>query len=163
MSSPPGDRARVTALVRVPVDAAFRIFSEEIDQWWRRGLRYRIAGKRQGVVHLEPRVGGRLFESIETSSGTKIVQTGTVTVWDPPSRLCFEWRAANFAPHESTDVEVRFEPSPSGTLVTVTHSGWSKIRADHPARHGQEVAAFIRGMGMWWSDLLTSLREHAEG
>lgn len=163
MSAPAGDRARVTALVRVPVEAAFRIFSEEIDQWWRRGLRYRIAGKRQGVVHLEPRVGGRLFESIETGSGTKIVQTGTVTVWDPPSRLCFEWRATNFAPHESTDVEVLFEPSPSGTLVTVTHSGWSRIRADHPARHGQEVAAFIRGMGMWWSDLLTSLREHAEG
>ena len=57
--------------------------------------------------------------------------------------------------------EVLFEPSPSGTRLTVTHRGWRALRADHPVRHGQEVAAFIRMMGTWWGDLLTSLREHA--
>jgi hypothetical protein len=29
----PGDRARVTARVEVPPSEAFRIFTEEIDQW----------------------------------------------------------------------------------------------------------------------------------
>lgn len=159
MSETAGDRARVSVLVRVPCDEAFRIFTEEIDQWWRRGPKFRVAGMRSGIIHLEPRVGGRLFESFETNAGERVVETGRVTVWEPPSRLCFDWRAANFAPHESTQVEVAFEPSPSGTLVTVTHRGWSKIRADHPARHGLEVPAFIRMMGLWWGDLLTSLRE----
>jgi hypothetical protein len=73
----------------------------------------------------------------------------------------FEWRAANFAPSEKTEVEVSFEPSASGTLVTVTHRGWSRIRPDHPARHGEDVPAFLRTLGLWWRDLVNALREHA--
>jgi uncharacterized protein YndB with AHSA1/START domain len=157
-----GDQARVSVLVAVAPAAAFRIFTEEIDAWWRRGLRYRMAGRRRGIIHLEAGVGGRLFESFESGGETRVVETGRVTAWDPPARLAFEWRAANFAPAESTEVEVVFQPSASGTLVTVTHRGWSRIRPDHPARHGLEVAAFIRSMGLWWGDLMTSLREHAE-
>ena len=80
--------------------------------------------------------------------------------WSLSRRLVFEWRAVNFAPAEKTEVEVRFEQGPSGTLVTVTHRGWSRIRADHPARHGLEVTPFIRMMGLWWGDLMGSLREH---
>jgi hypothetical protein len=62
---------------------------------------------------------------------------------------------------EKTRVEVTFDASPSGTVVTVTHSGWSAIRPDHPARHGLDVPAFIRMNGMWWGDVLTSFRQHA--
>jgi uncharacterized protein YndB with AHSA1/START domain len=159
----PGDQARVSVLVEVEPGAAFRIFTEEIDEWWRRGFKYRIAGNRRGIIHLEAGVGGRLFESFESKSGTRVVETGRVTAWEPPARLVFEWRAANFAPSESTEVEVRFEPSASGTLVTVTHRGWSRIRSDHPARHGLEVAAFIRSTGLWWGELMSSLRERAAG
>ena len=163
MSPPPGDQARVSVSVRREPADAFRIFTEEIDQWWRRGLRYRVAGKRRGIIHLEGRVGGRLFESFEGATGTKVVETGSVLAWDPPRRLLFAWRAVNFAPAESTEVEVTFDPTPTGTLVTVTHRGWSAIRADHPARHRLDVPAFLRMMGMWWGDLMTSLREHASG
>lgn len=157
----PGDQARVSVLVEVEPAAAFRIFTEEIDQWWRRGLKYRVAGARRGTIHLEAGLGGRLFESFESGAGTQVVQTGQVTAWEPPARLVFEWRATNFAPMESTEVEVLFAPSASGTLVTVTHRGWSRIRGDHPARHGLEVAAFIRAMGLWWGELMSSLRERA--
>jgi hypothetical protein len=156
----PGDRARVSALVAVPPDIAFRVFTEEIDQWWRRGLRYRVSGKGRGVMHLEPGVGGRLFEEIESKAGTRVVETGRVTEWDPPARFALEWRNVNFSKTEKTLVEVAFDASPSGTLVTVTHSGWSAIRPDHPARHGLDVPAFIRMNGMWWGDMLTSFREH---
>jgi hypothetical protein len=156
----PGDQARASVLVAVEPDAAFRIFTEEIDQWWRRGLRYRVGGKHRGVLCLEPGVGGRLFESYDTGRREHVVETGRVTAWDPPRRFVLDWRATNFAPDEVTEVEVEFEPSPSGTLVTVTHRGWSKIRPDHPVRHGQEVAAFLGGMGLWWGGLLSSLREH---
>jgi uncharacterized protein YndB with AHSA1/START domain len=157
----PGDEARVTVLVKVEPAVAFRVFTEEIDQWWRRGLAYRVSGKGRGILHLESRVGGRLYEAVETRSGTRIIETGSVLAWEPPTRLVFEWRAVNFAPDEKTEVEVVFAPSPSGTLVTVTHSGWAAIRPDHPARHGHGVPAFVRMMGMWWADLMTSLREHA--
>jgi len=150
----PGDRARVSVLVAVPRDVAFRVFTEEIDQWWRRG-------KGRGVLHLEPRAGGRLYEEIESKSGARVFETGRVTEWSPPARLVLEWRNVNFSETEKTFVEVTFEESASGTLVTVTHSGWSAIRGDHPARHGLDVVAFIRMNGMWWSEVLTSFREHA--
>jgi uncharacterized protein YndB with AHSA1/START domain len=157
---PPGDRALVSVLVKLPPSEAFRVFTEEIDAWWRGGLKYRI-GKQRSVVHLEPKLGGRLFESFETGSRGHVKQTGVVTCWEPPSRLVLEWRAVNFAPAEKTEVEVLFEPSASGTLVSVRHSGWSRIRPDHPVRHGQEAQAFIRSMGLWWGELMSSLREHA--
>jgi uncharacterized protein YndB with AHSA1/START domain len=156
-----GDQAVVSVRVMVDPAEAFRIFTEEIDRWWRSGLKYRI-GKQRSVVHLEPKLGGRLFESFETSAGPKTKQTGTVTCFDPPSRLVLEWRAVNFAPDEKTEVEVLFQPSASGTLVTVKHSGWSRIRADHPARHGADTAKFLSDMGMWWAELMTALRERAE-
>lgn len=162
MSPLAGDQARVTVLVAVPRERAFRIFTEEIDQWWRRGLKYRVAGNRRGIIHLEPRVGGRLFESFDTDAGTTVFETGRVTVWLPPERLVFEWRAANFSPDQKTEVEVTFEETASGTLVTVTHRGFSKLPPDHPVRHGLEVAAFIRMMGLWWGDLMSSLRVYAE-
>lgn len=158
----PGDEAVVSVLVVVEPDTAFRVFTEEIDQWWRRGLKYRIAGKGRGVIRLEPWAGGRLFESYETASGIRAIDTGLVTAWEPPTRLVFEWRAVNFAASEKTEVEVLFQPSRSGTLVTVKHRGWSRIRPDHPVRHGLESPAFIRMMGLWWGDLMTSMREYVE-
>jgi hypothetical protein len=70
-------------------------------------------------------------------------------------------RNANFAPHENTSVEVRFVQSSRGTLVSVTHRGWSSLRPDHPARHGREGAEFYRMIGLWWGEQMSSLREHA--
>jgi hypothetical protein len=58
-------------------------------------------------------------------------------------------------------VEVRFDPVRGGTRVTLEHRGWASIRGDHPVRHGEEGAAFIRTIGLWWGELLTSLRERA--
>jgi uncharacterized protein YndB with AHSA1/START domain len=155
-----GDRARVSVSVAVPPADAFRIFSEEIDLWWQRGPKYRVLHGRRGILHLEPRVGGRLLESVESDGSTTVIESGRVTVWEPPARLCFDWRAFNFQPDEVTRVEVTFEPSGDGTLVTVTHSGFGKLRPDHPVRHGLEPAAFVRQLGMWLGGLMSSLREH---
>ena len=156
-----GDQAKVSVLVQVHVEDAFRLFTEEIDQWWRRGLKYRIAGKRRGIICIEPRLGGRLFESFETPRGQRVVETGRVTAWEPPTRLVLEWRPVNFSAAERTEVEVSFDRQQSGTLVTVTHRGWNQIRTDHPARHGLAQAPFLRMMGLWWGGLMQALREHA--
>ena len=153
-----GDQARVSVSVAVPPARAFEIFTGEIDRWWRRGPKFRHSGQRSGLIHLEPKLGGRLFESI--GDGEHVVEIGRVQVWQPPERVAFTWRNANFAPGESTDVEVVFAPSASGTVVTVTHRGWAALRADHPARHGQQGQAFSRMIGMWWGDQMQSLRLH---
>lgn len=155
------DQVRVTVLVAVELEVAFKVFTEEIDQWWRRGVKFRASGNRPGVLRLEPRIGGRLFESIETESGLREVQTGRVTSWEPPTRLVFQWQGINFEHNETTEVEVQFASSRSGTSVTLTHRGWDQIRGDHPVRHGLATKEFCHMMAMWWSDLLTALREQA--
>jgi uncharacterized protein YndB with AHSA1/START domain len=159
---PPGDEAIVSVVVAVDRGVAFEVFTRETDLWWRRGVAYRVGGRRPGSLCFEEGVGGRLFETFETESGPKIFEMGRVTAWDPPAYLALEWRNTNFAAGESTRVEVVFEPAPGGTRVTVRHRGWASLRPGHPARHGLEGAAFSRMMGLWWADLMTALRVHVD-
>jgi uncharacterized protein YndB with AHSA1/START domain len=158
-----GDSASATVLVSVAPEVAFDVFTREIDLWWKQGPRFRIAGKRRGQLNFEPGVGGRLFETFDLPSGPRTFVVGRVTAWEPPARLEFEWRGVNFAADEKTFVSVRFASSKSGTLVTVRHSGFGALRDNHPVRHGLTGAGFSRMIGLWWGDLLSSLREYVAG
>jgi hypothetical protein len=153
------DVATVSVTVATDPATAFAIFTEETNLWWRSGPRFRIAGKQPGILRFEPWQNGRLMEEVQSPSGPRVFTIGSIKVWQPPVRFEFEWRGVNFAPSESTYVQVEFEAVPAGTLVTVRHSGWSALRPDHPVRHGQQGADFIRSMGLWWGDLMTSFRE----
>jgi uncharacterized protein YndB with AHSA1/START domain len=157
---PEGDVAKVSVFVRVPPDVAFSVFTTETDLWWGKSPRYRRAANGPGQIGFECGPGGRLFETVELSSGPRTFDVGKILTWEPPARFSFEWRGANFAPYEKTLVEVTFEPSKDGKVVTVRHSGFAALRDGHPVRHGLEGRAFSRRMGMWWGALMTSLREH---
>jgi len=155
-----GDSAAASVFVAVSIDDAFDVFTSEIDQWWRRGQKFRIAGARPGRLTFEPHLGGRLFETVELADGESSFVVGSVITWQPPRRFELEWRNVNFKPHETTFVEVTFAPYGNGTMVRVEHRGWSALPENHPARHGLVGAEFARMIGMWWGDLLSSLREH---
>jgi uncharacterized protein YndB with AHSA1/START domain len=155
------DQARVTVSVAAPPEIAFEVFTTEIDLLWRRGLRYRHFGGERALIAIDPREGGRVFES--TGGDGPVYEIGCVLNWQPPSRLRFEWRLSNFAPSEHTEVEVLFEADGTGTRVTETHSGWNAIRPDHPARHGEASAIFLRRLGLWWGGQLSVYRLHAAG
>jgi len=159
--TPASDLVTVSVTVAADPAEAFAIFTQETNLWWRRGPRFRIAGKQRGVLRFEPWLGGRLMEEFESPSGPQVFVTGMITMWQPPERFRFEWRGVNFAPGESTQVEVVCEAVPTGTRVTVRHSGWAALRVDHPVRHGQQAPAFLRSLGLWWGDLMTSFRELA--
>src|SRR5882724_513481 len=100
-----GDSARVTVGVALPPPEAFRIFTEEIELWWRRGPRFRSAPGDSGLIALEPRLDGRVFESYTVNAREHVVEIGRIRVWEPPRRLLFDWRASNFAAAEHTEVE----------------------------------------------------------
>ena len=155
------DEVRVTVGVRVPPEVAFRVFTEETDAWWGRGPAFRIAGRLPGVLRFDPGPDGRLYERFETAVGPREHVAGRILAWEPPNRLVFEWRGVNFAEHERTEGEVRFEPTASGTRVVLVHRGFASIRPDHPVRHGEPPRAFLARMGQWWGSLLGSMRRHA--
>lgn len=160
-----GDQVRITVLVDADPATAFDVFWRDIDLWWRRGIAYRASGKTKtpGVLTLEPRVGGRLFEEYATEdAGARVHEAGRVLAWQPPTLLSFEWRGVNFAPGEATVVEIRFTPTESGkTSVALVHRGFAALPPDHPVRHGQPAAEFIRRFGLWWGALLQSYRERS--
>jgi len=153
---------RASVAVAVPPAEAFEIFTSEIDRWWRRGPKFRAAGAQGGFIRLEPGVGGRLYESIDSPTGPQVFEVGCVRVWQPPSRLAFSWRNANFSPTEITEVDIDFTASAAGTLITLTHRGWNRLRADHPVRHGLDSTQFARMLGLWWGEQLSSLRLGAQ-
>lgn len=150
-------QARVTVLVRVDPPDAFEVFTEEIDQWWRRSRRFRSFV--EGTLRFEGGASGRLVEVSSDDSGA-VREVGRVLAWEPGRKLTFEWRAANFGPDDLTEVEVRFEAVEGGTRVTLEHRGWDYIDADHPVRHGLRGPAFTSMIGLWWAELMTGLRLH---
>ena len=132
-----GHKARATVFVAVSVEVAFEVFTMGIDRWWRQGPKSRIAGRRRGQLHLEGKVGGRVFRVVHASNAsnaTHTIEVGRITAWEPPTRLELEWRGVSFKPNEATTVEVIFEAIGVGTNVTVEHRGWSALSHDHPAR-----------------------------
>lgn len=157
------DRVRVTIRVAAPREVAFDVFTRELDVWWRRGRKYRMG--EPSTMALEPRTGGRLTETWVEGGATRSREIGVVEVWEPPRRLLLSWRAANFdASDPDTHVEVLFERAighaGEGTLVTLEHRGWSRVRDGHPVRHGELPEVFVPRLGRWWGDLAGALREH---
>ena len=144
----PGDQARATVTVAVAIDEAFRVFTQEINVWWRRGPRFRNArgpASDQGIICLEPRVDGRVFESYVLNGAETVVEMGRVTEWLPPERLVFRWRASNFASGEHTEVEVQFASLDSGIdrQSQPERKWWSRIVA------GPTFAVIIRCATVW--------------
>src|ERR687891_265011 len=102
------DGVRVSLDVAVEPAVAFEVFTTELDAWWGRGPRFRFVPPYAGSMRLEPGLGGRLLHVVKEAG--RIFEGGRIEAWEPPSRLAFTWRLANFRPGQITRVEVRFEP-----------------------------------------------------
>lgn len=108
------DARSVSSTVEVEVDpaTAFTVFTEEMDLWWMRSPISFWDSARAVAKRCEPGVGGRLLEVYDDATADAL-ELGRITVWEPPSLLAW---------HSSVDdvqIEVRFEPTPGGTLVSV--------------------------------------------
>ena len=108
--------------VRRSPTEAFRLFTDEIDTWWPLATHSVGEGKAIGCV-FEGRAGGRIYETLD--DGT-LHLWGTVTVWEPPSRLVFSWYPGRDAT-TAQEVELRFLESGGGTRVELEHRGWDVL------------------------------------
>lgn len=152
-------KAIVALRVKASADRAFDVFVREIALWWRPNGLFRFTAGPPGRIAFEPWLDGRLTE---TDPQGRAFEIGRVTQWAPGERLHFTWRQANFAPDQFTEVEVRFEQLGEETRVTVEHSGWDRVPADHPARHGFPETAFLARHAEWWRELLESYSRGVE-
>jgi uncharacterized protein YndB with AHSA1/START domain len=158
MTEPP--RVRVSTLVAVNPEEAFRVFTEEIDAWWKRSPRFRVSSDPKGALRFEPGEGGNLIETGDDLEGGQY-EFGRVLVWKPAERLTFEFRARANALGEESEVDVTFETAGDGTRVTVVQTGWEDLPEDHPARHGMGDDAMFDMLALFWADLLSGARVHA--
>lgn len=156
------DSVTVTTTVEVNRETAFRLFTEDVDVWWKHGPRFRGAGNGRSAMRFEGGEGGRL---IEVTDDSEVFVLGRIVVWQPDERLVFEMGGRDFGPDDAwPEVEVLFEARDGGsdaTLVTVVTRGFDAMPMSHPVRHGMDGEAFVSMMGVWWADLLGALRNHS--
>jgi activator of HSP90 ATPase len=148
--------SKVFLAIRVPADPAraFEAFTREIGAWWQPDDLFRITPRGDGRLAFEPGAGGRLYTTFEDGEEFEI---GRISVWEPGSRLVFEFRMASFAADQSTEVEVRFEPVGDETRVSIEHRAWDTIPQRHAARHGFPEPATLARAADWWRASLGAL------
>jgi uncharacterized protein YndB with AHSA1/START domain len=147
----------VALRVKATAERTFAAFVEEIGAWWRPSLLFETT-PRAGRLSFEPGPDGRL---IETRAGGKVFEIGRIRVWEPPHRLVFSWRQANFPIDLHTEVEVTFEGVGEETRVSVEHRGFDQVPADSAARHRFPDQFLLLRLADFWRAHLASLREVA--
>ena len=137
----------VRASVDVAVDpqTAFRIFTRDIDSWWRRGPHNFYDAKRAKAMRFEPGVGGRYLEIYDENAGD-LLEIGRITVWEPGTRLV--WRCSL----DDTEIDIQFTPIASGTRVELEqrlveggsraelYTGWDNILDWFLVSSGQDAS-----------------------
>ena len=140
---------RSSVTVMLPRDAAFRLFTERMGNWWPLATHSVFHAEAVNVT-IEPVVGGRVYEA--TADG-RTSDWGTITEWQPGKRLAMTWHPGEES-ELATLVEVFFSEAPDGgTLVDLLHTGW--------AVHGAEAAARAADYQQGWAALLEGLARAA--
>jgi uncharacterized protein YndB with AHSA1/START domain len=134
--------------VSLTVEAAFRLFTEEINRWWPLAT-HSVGGERVERCILERRTGGRFYEV--QSDGSQ-AEWGQVLTWEPPDRLVFTLHPGQ-APEAAGEVEVTFRPEGGGTQITLVHSGWERL--------GEGARAMRDGYDRGWVHILRRFSELA--
>lgn len=121
---------------------AFRIFTEEMSAWWPLHSHTRAktsAGEKTVRVTIEPRVGGRIFETLEDG---RELEWGEVAAYEPGANFAMRWRLGR-PQDQYTDVRVAFEPlNANACRVTLTHENWERM--------GEEASKLRDGYNNGW-------------
>jgi uncharacterized protein YndB with AHSA1/START domain len=133
-----------TVTVGVPVERAFRAFTDSFNTWW--PAQYHIGAADLAEAILEPRQGGRWYERGVDGSEC---DWGRVLTWEPPHRLVVTWQI-NGAwqydpdPDRASEIEVRFSADgPEHTTVELEHRHLDRLVDGQALRDG------ITGGGGW--------------
>jgi uncharacterized protein YndB with AHSA1/START domain len=135
--------------VAVPPECAFERFVAGIGRWW--PIPYTYGEDRFGTATIEPRAGGRWFE---TMLDGREENWGTVRVLDPGRRLVLSFNVSPQRtpepPERESEVEIGFAPRDGGTRIELEHRDLG--------RHGEGAEALRAGMAsrQGWPLILAS-------
>ncbi len=131
-----GSTVRTAIVVEVPIERAFRVFTEDFDRVKPR--EHNMLGVDIAETVFEPRIGGRVYDRGVDGSECP---WGRVLAFEPPNRLVFSWDISpqwqiESDPEKTSEVEVRFiAESDERTRVELEHrnldrhgDGWEGVR-----------------------------------
>lgn len=125
------DAVRKTVLVAADPDAAFRVFTEQIQSWWPLE-KYGIFGDDAETLAF------RDEQIVEGAKDGREAVWGKVLAWEPPTRVHMTWRPGFDADSPDTEVEVTFTAEGDGTRVELVHTGWEKLAEGAKSRAGYD-------------------------
>ena len=133
-----------TLHLNVPIEHAFRVFTERMGSWW--PASHHVGETPFQDILIDPRAGGRWYEV--NVKGEECLW-GTVLAWEPPKRVVLSWHLQpdwSFSPDMARASEVALEFVPEGlekTRVEFEHrhlerhgAGWEKLREQVGAEGG---------------------------
>jgi uncharacterized protein YndB with AHSA1/START domain len=127
--TPTTEPIRKEVVVDVDPDRAFEIFTADMTSWW--PTAHHIGSAPIETIVVEPHAGGRWYTRHQDGTETA---TGSVSAWDPPTRLVLTWQVgADWRYHADlvTTVELRFlEAGPGRTRVLLEHRDLDAFGAD---------------------------------
>lgn len=138
---------RKSVRVQAPPSRAFEVFTAGMTRWWLPKHSINPTESPIAEVVIEPWVGGRWYErGIDGSE----CDWGRVLLWEPPKRLVLAWQInaeIRSDPEFVTEVEIRFDPKPSGvTEVILEHR--------HLERYGDAAPGLPNEIDRVWGILL---------
>jgi uncharacterized protein YndB with AHSA1/START domain len=138
----------ITKVIHVSAtpETAFRVFTEQIGDWWPLE-HYSVLEGVQTVVFEDDRIVERAADGSESV-------WGEILDFEVAGRLRFTWHPGR-GDADPTEVEVTFAADGDGTAVTLVHSGWERLSEERRAGR----ADYENG----WPGVLDRFRQAAEG
>jgi uncharacterized protein YndB with AHSA1/START domain len=128
-------------VVKLPISAAFRLFTSEIGRWW--PLRsHSVFGEAAMTCAVDEQVGGRIYE---VDADGRQAEWGRVLSWEPPSLFACSWYPGR-DPDSGQELKVTFQSEADGTRVTLIHAGWERL--------GEQGSTARTGYDQGWDTVL---------
>ena len=127
--------------VKLPISAAFRLFTSEIGRWWPLST-HSVFGEAATTCAVDEQVGGRIYE---VDADGRQSEWGRILSWEPSSLFACSWYPGR-DPDSAQELKVTFQSEADGTRVTLIHAGWERL--------GEQGSETRTGYDQGWDSVL---------